>query len=256
MSPASPKPGRKRTVPVGFRPAPKPKKKIDEMTLRELQDLYALNSRILSSPGASTSTYVNRVSSEQAQIEARLVELEGVESINFALRNARIKGEGDMAIDSPPEPPQSRAIEAKRRALSRFAPAYGDAMPGTLTLQEAMNLEQQAHLREKERIERIAEKKRRLGIPAKGEVLTRQEREARIWAFMNHKPTESDMEDDDDEDDSDEDDPASWFEDDQDDGRKGQDIIDPDVEDLSDIIRIDESRLPYSTFYQPRDDGD
>ena len=57
------------------------------------------------------------------------------------------------------------------------------------------------------------------------------------------------------EDDSD-DDPASWFEDDQDDGRKGQNIIEPDVEDLSDIIRVDASRIPYSTFYQPRDDGD
>jgi hypothetical protein len=47
-----------------------------------------------------------------------------------------------------------------------------------------MNLEQQAHLREKERMERITEKKRRLGMPIKGEMLSRQEREARIWAFM------------------------------------------------------------------------
>ncbi|KAG5340980.1 hypothetical protein C0989_012354 [Termitomyces sp. Mn162] len=255
-SPTSPRSGRKKSIPAGFRPAPKPKKKIDEMTLRELQDLHTLNIKILSSPGASTSTYVSRVSSEQAQIENRLVELEGVERINSALRNARIKGEGDMVIDSPPEPPQSRTIEAKRKALFRFTPAYGEAMPGTLTLQEAINLEQQAHVREKERIERIAEKKRRLGIPVEGEVLTRQEREARIWAFMNHKPTESDMDDDDDDDDDSDDDPASWFEDDQDDGRKGQDIIEPDVEDLSEIIRIDESRITYSTFYQPRDDGD
>lgn len=139
LSPASLKPGRKKSIPVGFRPAPKPKKKIDEMTLRELQDLYALNTRILSSPyvlrillimeliimsledrGASTSTYVNRVSSEQAQIEARLVELDGMESINSALKNTRLKGEGDMAVDSSPEQPLSRAIEAKRKALSRF----------------------------------------------------------------------------------------------------------------------------------------
>ncbi|KAG6911719.1 hypothetical protein DXG01_007969 [Tephrocybe rancida] len=242
-------------IPSGFRPAPKPKKKIDVMSLRELQDLHTLNAKILSSPGASTSTYVDRVSAEQAHIEARLVELEGVDSLNSAFKTTNIKGEGDMVVDPPPEPPTSRTIEAKRKALSRFAPAYGEAIPGTLTLQEAMSLEQQAHLREKERVERIAEKKRRLGLPAKGEVLTRQEREARIWAFMNHKPSESDMEDDD-EDDSDDDDPASWFEDDQDDGRKGQDIIEPDAEDLSDIIRIDQSRVPYSTFYQPRDDGD
>ena len=63
------------------------------------------------------------------------------------------------------------------------------------------------------------------------------------------------MEDDDDED-SDDDDPANWFEDDQDDGRKGQDIVEPDIEDYSDVIRIDESKIHYNTFYQPRDDGD
>ena len=76
-------------------------------------------------------------------------------------------------------------------------------------------------------------------------------------SYRNHKPTESDLEDDEDDDDDDsDDDPASWFEDDQDDGRKGQDIVEPDAEDLSDIIRIDESRIRYSTFYEPRYDGD
>ena len=54
----------------------------------------------------------------------------------------------------------------------------------------------------------------------------------------NYKPSESDLEDDDDEDEDD--DPASWFEDDQDDGRKGQDIIEPDFEDYSDIIDDDD----------------
>ncbi|GLB33680.1 hypothetical protein LshimejAT787_0105640 [Lyophyllum shimeji] len=253
-SPTSPVNRRRQPTLPGFRPPPRPKQRIEEMTLRELQDLHCLNAKILSSPGASTSTYVGRVSVQQTQIEARLIELEGMETINTGLKKARIKGEGDATVDAV-DPPVSRTIEAKRRALHKFAPPLGGSVPGTLSLQDAMNLEQQAHMREKERIERIAEKKRRLGMPIKGEVLTRQEREARIWAFMNHKPTESDLEDDDDED-SDDDDPASWFEDDQDDGRKGQNIIEPDVEDLSDIIRIDPSRIPNSTFYQPRDDGD
>lgn len=71
--------------------------------------------------------------------------------------------------------------------------------------------------------------------------------------YRNYKPSESDLEDDSDED-SEDDDPAAWFEDDQDDGRKGQDIIEPDYEDLSDIIRIDENNIRYSTFYEPRDD--
>lgn len=70
----------------------------------------------------------------------------------------------------------------------------------------------------------------------------------------NYKPSDSDLEDMDmDEDDSDEEDPATWFEDDQDDGIKGQDIVPPDVEDLSNIIRVDENRIRYSTFYEPRD---
>ena len=66
----------------------------------------------------------------------------------------------------------------------------------------------------------------------------------------NHKPTESDEEEDDDDDEDE--DPANWFEDDQDDGRKGQNIVLPDPEDLADIIRIDESRINYA-FYEPRE---
>jgi hypothetical protein len=64
----------------------------------------------------------------------------------------------------------------------------------------------------------------------------------------NHKPSESDMEDD--SDDGEDDDPSSWFEDDQDDGRKGQDIVnhDSDDEDLSHIIRIDDSKIPGGVF--------
>ncbi|KAG5648688.1 hypothetical protein DXG03_000034 [Asterophora parasitica] len=243
-------------APPGARPAPRPKQRVEGMTVRELQDLHSLNAKILSSPGASTSTYVDRVMTQQAQVEGRLIELEGMETINVALKKTRLKNEGDMNVNAPSEPPVSRTIEAKRKALHKFAPVYGVSVPGTLSLQEAMNLEQQAHMREKERLQRIAEKKRRLGMPVEGEVLTRKEREARIWAFMNHKPTDSDMEDDVEDESDEDDDPASWFEDDQDDGRKGQDIIEPDVEDLSDIIRVDESRIHYSTFYQPRDDGD
>lgn len=68
----------------------------------------------------------------------------------------------------------------------------------------------------------------------------------------NYKPTDSDLEDMD-EDDSDNDDPSTWFEDDQDDGIKGQNIIPPDMEELSNVIRVDENRIRYSTFYEPRD---
>lgn len=230
------------------------------MTIRELQDLHRLNTTILASPGASTSTYVQRVLAEQAAVESRLLELDGMETINTGLKNTKIRGENDMVVDPPPEPPTSRTLEAKKKALARFGqsvalgPNHGNASLG-FSMQEAMELERQAFLKDKEREERILEKKRRQGIPVNGEYLTMKEREARIWAFMNHKPSDSDLEDDSDMD-SDDDDPATWFEDDQDDGRKGQDIIEPDDEDVSDIIRIDESRIRYSTFYEPRDDCD
>ena len=70
------------------------------------------------------------------------------------------------------------------------------------------------------------------------------------FVIRTYKPTESDLEDDDDEEEEEEEDEdgrPSWFdEDDQDDGIKGQDIVEPDYDDLSNIIRIDEARIPWS----------
>ena len=68
---------------------------------------------------ASTSTYVQRVLAEQAAVESRLIELDGMETINTGLKRTVIRGENDMNIDVPPEP-TSRTLEAKRKALSRF----------------------------------------------------------------------------------------------------------------------------------------
>lgn len=53
-------------------------------------------------------------------MESRLIELDGVETINTGLKRTVIKGEDDMNIDVPVEPPTSRTLEAKRKALSRF----------------------------------------------------------------------------------------------------------------------------------------
>jgi len=221
------------------------------MTVRELQDRFALNKRILDSPNANTSSFAQRVTAEQAAVESRLIELQGMETINTGLRKTYLRGDDDMVIDLPPDPPTSRTLEAKRKALAQFAISTTVGATAKLGVEEAMELERAAFIRDKERQQRIeAKKQQRMGgNPANGQVLTREEREARIWAFMNYKPTESDLEEDDDDDD-----PANWFEDDQDDGRKGQDIIEPDEEDYSDIIRVDASRIRYSTFYEPRDE--
>jgi hypothetical protein len=55
---------------------------------------------------------------EQAKIEARLVELEGMQDIQNGLEHTRISEDEPMHVDKAPEPP--RPIEAKLRALEKF----------------------------------------------------------------------------------------------------------------------------------------
>ncbi|KAH9994109.1 hypothetical protein BJV74DRAFT_831982 [Russula compacta] len=254
-SPPSPIRSRKSAPMPGFRVPPKPKPPpIKELTVRELRDLHDRNAKILATPAPSTSTYVPRIMAEQAEIEAQLLELEGMQDIQASLELTQISKDEQMHVDRAPEPP--RPIQAKLRALEKFGSTLrqqnGDKVPG-LSIEEAIELEQQAHAVDVERKQRLLERRKKQGLAmAKGRTLTREEQEARIWAFMNYKPSESDFEDGDD-DDSEDEDPSTWFDDDQDDGRKGQDIIEPDAEDISDMIRVDTSRIYYNTFYEPRD---
>ena len=81
--------------------------------------LIASNTLILVGRNASSSTYAQRVHREQAAIESRLLDLDGVEKLNTSLRRTRIKGEGDVAPE-PEEPTISRTMEAKRRALAQY----------------------------------------------------------------------------------------------------------------------------------------
>jgi hypothetical protein len=55
-----------------------------------------------------------------------------------------------------------------------------------MPLEEALELEKRAYERETARQRRIQEKKERWGCqwPARDQPMTREEREARIWAFM------------------------------------------------------------------------
>lgn len=248
---------RASNIPPGFLAPPKPKKRpVEELSVRELRDLYDKNAKILASPAPSTSSFVERVLVEQRAVESRLVDLVGVEAIRRGLEDATI-GERSSHGPSPPQ-----LISAKQRALAKYAPkpnnVHGSASMGhNMSFQEAIQIEQEAHAADLRRQHEAMERKRRMGLPIKGELLSREEREARIWAFMNHKPTESDMEDDDDDDDegNEDDDPSSWFEDDQDDGRKGQNIIEPDYdEELTNLIRVDASRMP-GIFYEPQGGG-
>jgi len=157
----------------------------------------------------------------------------------------------------------SSTVLAKQKALA----AWGSAAKATTTktnvlnFQEAMEIEARAHALERERIERAREKRQMRQMPQRKDASSRAEFEARMWAFVNYKPTDSDMEDDSDmDDDDDPEDPANWFIDDQDDGRKGQNIIYPDPEDFSEIIRVDDSRLPEGfasfSYYEVDDEGE
>lgn len=62
---------------------------------------------------------MQRVSAEQVAIEARLREVEGMENIQVRLHRTKISGEDEMNIDEP-EHPISRAIDVKRRVLSKY----------------------------------------------------------------------------------------------------------------------------------------
>jgi hypothetical protein len=64
-----------------------------------------------------------RVTSEQAAVEGRLLELgmdARMDAISTELKNTAIKGEEDMNVDPPPVPFSNARLEAKRKALSRF----------------------------------------------------------------------------------------------------------------------------------------
>ncbi|KAJ4467547.1 hypothetical protein J3R30DRAFT_3662729 [Lentinula aciculospora] len=251
-------------VPPGFL-VHKPKQTpISEMSVWELQNKYSKNAKILATSSATSSSYVQRITAEQAAIQEQLVEVHGMEVINTGLRNTRIIGDesetiDDVAMRTESRNPMGNAIDAKKRAVAKFGATAGPSHIGMLGMQEAIEIEQRAHVHDLQRKQRMEEKRMNHGYPMQNEVMSRQEREARIWAFMNYKPSESDLEDADEEDDEDED-PAGWFDDDQDDGRKGQNIVEPDEEDpesLHNIIRVmDPNQMHYNTFYEPRDDGD
>ncbi|KAF8528768.1 hypothetical protein BU17DRAFT_79924 [Hysterangium stoloniferum] len=240
ISPSSPG-GFHKSIPAGFLPFSRPQqKRLDQLTHRELLERYAQNKNILNQPIPSTSSHHQRVITEQAAIE----EILGMEALQQGIARTHIT-EVDHPMDSTdtsPPPPQSRAVETKRRLIERY---YGGntkqrGATKSLGLDEAMALEQKAHLAALERKKQEEERRRQYGLPRPGEFLTREEREARIWAYMNTKPSESDEEDEDwNENDENETDPSRWFEYDEDDGKQGQPLVDPD--EIADIIRVDDS---------------
>jgi hypothetical protein len=117
---ASPPRRKSNAPPPGFRVPPRPRPPtISQLDADELRSLWDRNHRILASPGASTSSYVQRIAGEQQAIETRLKELDGLSSIDSGIQNITITSEGIMNIDPPRSKSLSRAQAAKRHALSK-----------------------------------------------------------------------------------------------------------------------------------------
>ncbi|KAI9000890.1 hypothetical protein BD414DRAFT_473025 [Trametes punicea] len=234
---------------------------INKLSPRELEERYKRNARTLAETSTSSSTFIKQLEDQQAAIRVRLNEL-GVEDIRSQLEQTSIHdGQGQsMNVDaapgpSSPPPSEVKPIGAKQRALARWAGMGNASGTAAMSYEEADQILHDSFVREQEHKQKVLDRRRRRGEVIEGEQLTRAEMDARMWAFLTYKPSESDMEDEDEDEEDDEEQeegrPAWWDEDDQDDGIKGQDIVEPDYEDLSNIIRIDEARIPFSI---PRDE--
>ena len=72
-----------------------------------------------------------------------------------------------------------------------------------MDIDEAIALEEQHNAFEQERRAKAEARRQKLTMPTRhsgpGRFATQEEFEKAMWAFMNHKPTDSDMEDDDEE---------------------------------------------------------
>lgn len=60
----------------------------------------------------------------------------------------------------------------------------GSSNSGGMTFEEAVRIEQEAHALDQLREQQAEERRRRQGLPPKGEKLSRQEMELRMLAFM------------------------------------------------------------------------
>jgi len=230
---------RKKPPPPRFIPAPKPKtRRIEELTIRELEDTYHRNLTILSKPSGSRCSHIPRINAEQASIETRLIEL-GVRELGNALSATHL---------TPPEGVnEAHPVDSKRRAIEKSAPpATNLANSLLLPLNEAIAIEQEAHQEQLAKQHRQWERRHITGRIMPGEVLTMKEREQRISAFMNYKATNSDLEDENEEDNDDmdsvdSDDSVNWVDPYKDDSEKGHPLVYPD--EMEYIIQVDRSHI-------------
>ena len=76
---------------------------------------------------------------------------------------------------APPPPFQGNTLRQQN----------GEKVVQGLSFEEAAELEQRAHAADLERKQRLLEKRQKQGfVMVKNRVLTREEQEARIWAYM------------------------------------------------------------------------
>jgi len=224
---------------------------ICQLSEQELNHQHDANARILGfvSPNKPRNPErLRQITVRQVQIEKRLEELKNareMDSITVGVENTSISAAEKMDVDNA-NPAEPKLIGAKARALQEF----DRRMKGerTISPEEAFKLEGERNKADNEQREKRQSVQ---GLPQKDEKLTREQMASRINDFMNYKRSNSGEGSDSDSDD----DPANWFSDEKDIGINEQQIVQPDNEDYSGVIRIDETKAysGYSTFYEPRD---
>jgi len=235
----------------------RPINKLSEPELRS--QLAKINARMLASPNNNSTADDERMTTQQTKIEKiekllgdfeKARQVESITAITADFENASISAVESMDVDDV-NPPEPKPISAKQRVLLQ----YGKRMSKTgkvkmLPFDEAARLDQEGVEIDRQREEQRAKRRIERALSLKGGEHSRQEMDRLMQRFMNHKEiAESDSE-------SDSDGPAAWFVDEEGEGIKGQQIVLPDPEDYSSVIRIDDAKAytAYNTFYEPRDD--
>jgi hypothetical protein len=169
-----------------------------------------------------------------------------METIQGRMRRATINEDAPMVVDElpPPKPFRSRTLEVKQQALNNWVRSISDQTDslanhaysnsrllrgcfsvqgkpdnrrskqktGIMDLDEAIALEEQHNAFQREHRALKEARRERLTMPTRnvndgsGRILSREEYESKVRAFMSYKPTDSDLEgeDEDDEDPDDE----------------------------------------------------
>jgi len=226
----------------------KPRRKVTpicELSERDLRELSVYNLGILASSVRNPSTpgWLEQKTEEQVKIMELLDALKtnrAVEELSNMVGETSISAFERMIVDSGATSAPLQ-ISAKARALQKFELRV-HRMCGRDKNGIEDNTTSRALMISPKEAEQIA--KERLELDRQLQIKREESKK------LSDAPNTCDMESDSEQDE----DPANWFHDEEDDGIKGQQIVQPDQNDYSCVIRIDERNAytGYNTFYEPK----